>query len=107
MELNLKERIILLNILPKQGDISTIKIVRDLQDNLAPTEAEFKDFEITQEGSQYFWNEKGKIPKEIEIGAKAKQIIRDAILALDKAKALTQDHLTIYDKFVEDKDANN
>lgn len=107
MELNLKERIMLLNILPKQGDIATIKIVRDLQNNLAPTEAEFKDFEITQEGSQYFWNKKGNIPKEVEIGAKAKEIIKESLLALDKAKVLTQDHLAIYDKFVEDKNANN
>jgi hypothetical protein len=103
MELNLKERIVLLNVLPRQGDMATVRIVRDLQNSLAPSEDEFKEFEIKQEGTQYSWNEKGMAPKEIKIGARARQIVVDALTTMDKAKQLTADHLSVYEKFVEAK----
>ena len=103
MELNLKERLMLLNIMPKHGDITTIRIIQDLQRSFAPTEEEFAEFEIKQEGNHYSWGDKGNKPKEIKIGAKGLDIIRGELKRLDKAKQLTADHVDIYKKFMEDE----
>jgi len=99
-ELTLKERILLLGLLPREGNFVILKIVRDLQNKLSLTEEEHKEFEIKQTENQIYWNEKGNQPKPIEIGDKAKEIIKDCILELDKQKKLKQDHMELYQKFV-------
>jgi hypothetical protein len=40
------ERFVLLNNLPKEGDLVTFKILRKLRETLAPSEAEIKEYEF-------------------------------------------------------------
>ncbi len=42
--------------------------------------------------------------KEIEFGDKAKEIVKEALVVLDKEKKLTRDHFSLYEKFVQDKE---
>ena len=102
------ERLTILNILPKEGNFTTLKILGKLKESLAVSEEEYKDFEIRPEtddkGEQtgrVTWNEKGIAEKEIEIGEKATDIVVDALKELDKNKKLTNEHYTIYEKFIE------
>jgi len=101
MKLNLLERFKILQMLPQEGNFVTLNIVKTLQENLAPTEEEFKKYEIIQEGEQTKWNEKGLEEKEIVIGEKATDIIVEALEKLDKEKKITPQHITIYKKFIE------
>ena len=105
MKLNVSERFAALKILPKETDFVTLKIVRQLQDELALSEKELKEFEVeTVQQGQYIqtkWNEKGNKEVEIKIGEKATDVIIDALKELDKQKKLTTEHLTLYEKFVE------
>lgn len=104
MKLNVMERMVVLQVLPAESNFVTLKIVRDLQQNLIGfSEAELKDFEIKQlEDGRVSWNVKGAEPKEIKIGEKATEIIVEAFKELDKQNKLTPTHLDAYEKFVTD-----
>lgn len=101
MKLSVLERLTLLQILPPEGNFVTLKIVRDLTGILAMNEKEYKEFNIQQKGKQITWNLKGSQEKEIEIGEKATDIIREALKKLDETKKLEQRHLSLYEKFME------
>jgi len=100
MLLSVFDRLILLNILPKEGDITTLKIIRTLKDNLSFSEDEHKSLEFKHEGDQIAWQQGADIPKEIEIGEKATDIIIESLKSLNKAKKLTEAHLPLYEKFI-------
>lgn len=100
MKLNLLERIMIQNILPKEANFATLKIMNNLRQSVAPSEEEYKEFEIKQVNDRIMWNALGNEPREIEIGEKASDIIKDALKELDKDKKLTQDLFTLYEKFV-------
>lgn len=106
MRLNIPERIALLNILPVEGNIVTLKIVRDLQNDLAFSEKEIKRFKMkntrtSSGGASVLWDSDfTDETKEIEIGEVAKGIIVDALKTLDERKKLRMEMLTLYEKFV-------
>lgn len=100
-KLNVFERLILLNILPKEGDFTTLKIVRKLREDLSFSEEEHKKFNLKQDGPTVTWNTEADKPKEIPIGEKATDVIVDALKKLDKEKKLTDQHFTLYEKFIE------
>jgi len=64
MKLGVGDRLILLSILPREGDITTLKIVRELRENLSFDEAEHKELQLTSEGDTVRWNDK-QIEKDI------------------------------------------
>ena len=106
MKLSMRDRFVLLNILPPEGDIATIKIVHRLRQDLAPTEQEFKDYKITQKEGQVMWDdtmEKKRGPQEKKIGPKAFMLIEEAFEKLNKDKKLTEGHLETYYKFSGDE----
>ena len=104
MKLTLAERFAALKILPKETDFTTLKIVRDLQDALSVSEEETKKYEVMTSVSngyvQTTWNDEGKKEVEIKIGEKATDIIVEALQKLNDEKKLTNEHFTLYEKFV-------
>lgn len=112
MLLSVFERLILLNILPAEGDYTTLKLVRKLRDDLSFDEAEHAALQFKESEGRISWrttSDEGNPvlaaqDKEIEIGAKAKAIIVGIFEKLDKEKKLKAEHLTIYEKFVEVKE---
>jgi len=101
MELNVKDRLLLLSILPKEGNITTLKIVRKLREDLSFSEEEHKAFEIKIEGNMTLWNQEKAVSKNIDIGEKANDVIVEALNALSKNSKLREEHLPIWDLFVE------
>ena len=57
MQLNVLERLILLNILPTEGSFTNLKLVRVTRENLSFTEEENKALNFRQEGAQLVWND--------------------------------------------------
>ncbi|GAG99474.1 unnamed protein product, partial [marine sediment metagenome] len=89
MRLSMRDRFVLLNVLPAEGDIATIKIVHRLRQDLAPTEKEFKDYKIVQKEQQVVWDdamEQKRGPQEKKIGPKAFILIEEAFEKLSKDK---------------------
>jgi len=106
-KLNIVERLGILSILPKEGNYVTLRIIRELQNNLSFTEKEIKDWEIKAEGQKISWNPDKVSSIEIEIGDKASEIIREALKTLDKQNKLTQELFSLYEKFVINDQNNN
>ncbi len=101
MELKVYDRLILLNILPKEGDFTTLKIIRKLREDLSFSESEHATLNFKQDGGNVQWKQEGDIPKEISIGEKATDIIVEVLKKLDKEKKLQESHYRIYELFVE------
>ena len=99
MKLSVIERITLMQILPKEANYLTFKILINLKSALSFNEKEYKDFGMQEKDGQIHW--KKSVNKEIEIGEKAKEIISSALMELDKAGKLTEVSYLLYEKFVE------
>lgn len=101
MKLKVKDRLTLLGLLPKEGDFISLKVVRQLQNDLSFSEKEIKRYKFRQEGSIVKWDEKIAQEKEIEIGDKAKEIIANALKEMNEKKKLTLNSIDLYERFVE------
>jgi len=105
MKLTISERLILLGVLPKEGNFATLKIIRKLNEELSFNEDEFKKYDIVQDGDQVRWDADAdaKEQKDISIGEKATDIIVSSLRELDGKNKLNNKHITLYEKFVENK----
>jgi len=99
MKLSVGDRLILLGVIPQQGDFTTLKIVRNMRDELSFSEEEHKILKIRQEGEMMFWEE-GLEDKEINFGEKATDIIVDAFKKLNDQKKLRIEQMELYERFV-------
>jgi hypothetical protein len=102
MRLSIAERAALLGILPREGNIVTLRIVRDLKGALSFSEEEIREAEIqtTAEG-WVFWNPAKAIESEIEIGPTALGVIRDSLKAANDKGKLTETTAGLYERFIE------
>jgi len=103
-KLNVLERLSLLNIFPQEGNFSNLRLIREAGMTIGFSDKESVEFEIIQNGENIKFNaNKGKVEKEIEIGERAYSIICESLEKLDKDKKLTQQHVSLYEKFIESK----
>ncbi len=112
-KLSLKDRGNLLDLLPREGNIVTLRIIRDLQNKLGFSEAEIADYQITltEIGTtgryKTTWNEKGaKAIKTVKIGPQAEKIIVERLESLSEKKVLPIQWIDLYERFVEKKESN-
>lgn len=109
LKLNIAERVALMNILPPEGNIVTLRIIRELQTQLAFTEKELKEYKITNrrnpDGSGFItWDSDFSAKeKDVTIGEAAKGIIAEQLKAFSERGKLRVEMLTLYEKFVEAK----
>lgn len=104
MTFNVRDRILLLNILPKEGDVTTIRLVRQLRMDLSFSEEEHAQLHfIHGENGAISWTD-GDLSKEITVGPRARLLIAEVLRQLDTSKKLTPEYLDLYDAFVETKD---
>lgn len=100
MKLTVSDRLILLFIIPQQGDFTTLKIIRNMRDDLSFSEEDHEKLKFRiDEGIHW---EEGLEDKEINFGEKATDIIVDAFKKLDSQKNLRIEHMELYEKFVEE-----
>ena len=101
MELTVKERIILLTVLPQEGTLDTIKIVHELRNALSFDEEEHIEPGIIRlDDGSYKWEEDSPIIKEVTIGEMGKKIIKEELDTLNLEGKVTEMHLGLFNKFV-------
>ena len=98
MKLAVLDRLILLNVIPQEGDFTTLKIVRNMKDDLSFSEEEHKQLNFCTKDERLSWNM--ELEKEINFGEKATGIITDAFKKLSEQKKLRIEHMELYEKFV-------
>ena len=99
MELTVIERLLLLKLLPEQGNLTTLRIVRDMQGALSFSEDEHKALQFTNDGRELKWKAEAGVVKDVEFGPKAKEIVNAGLRKLNNGNQLTMDHLSLCDKF--------
>ena len=93
------ERAIMLQALPKENNILTLRIIRKLKEDFEFTENELSEIKVTSNNDLLLQQ---TLPaKEIEIGEKAFDVIANTLRSLNDRKALTENHLSLYEYFVE------
>jgi hypothetical protein len=98
MKLNVLERIMLQSVLPKESNYATFRIIMELKSHLSFSETEIKRFRITVKGEQILWQNSEEV--EVEIGEKATDIIKTALVQLDKDGKLNEQVISLYEKFM-------
>ena len=101
MEFSVRDRIILTNLLPKEGNIVDLRIIRNLTDELGFDEHDLANFGMAQNETGVTWDPSKEQPKRVAIGPRAGAIIRERLEALNRANKLTADHLPLWERFVE------
>lgn len=102
LSLSVAERVKLLSALPREGDITTLRVVRDLQNELSFSEEELAEYEIKRSGGNITWKGDKDRGKEIKIGEAGLKIISDALKKLSEAEKLTVEYVPLYERFVKD-----
>ena len=103
IELTVPERLRILNdLLPPEGNIATLRMIRGMVAKIGISPAEYKKFEVVQdpEKGEIKWNtKKGMNPVGIEFADAEREIVKASLTALDTAGKLKPDMISIYDKF--------
>lgn len=100
MMLTVPERLTILSVLPSEGDLTTLRIVRDLRAGLSFSEEEHVKFGLKQDmdkGSVSWANGEAV---EVPFGARAQELIVETFERLAKAKKLTLAQLPVYERFL-------
>ena len=100
MQLNIPERLVLFDVLPEKGSFLTMRAVHEMKMMLGLTPEEVARAEVKDlDGQGVSW--KDNIEADIPLDVVQFQVCRDELAKLDKAGTLTADHLSLYEKFVE------
>jgi hypothetical protein len=100
MNLSVLERLVVLKVLPREGDYASLKILTNLRMSLSFTEDEIAAWEIVSfpETGRTMWKIDGEA--EIPIGEKATDMIVAALKKLNQEKKLAVEDMGVYEKFI-------
>jgi hypothetical protein len=107
MNLSVLERLKLLDLLPSEGNIGEIRIVRELREMLEPDDEDEQrglKIEVTDDGNIKFdWGDAtGGWERPYEFSHKQHSIVARSLEELNKHRTLTEGHISLYEKFVEE-----
>ena len=103
MKLSVLERITVQGLLPQETNFTNLKLLRIAREALSFNDEELKalQFEEGSESGTIQWKD-GAVPEcDVELGETATLMIVDALKKLDDEKKLTNNHFSLYEKFVE------
>ena len=100
MKLNVLERIVVSEILPKEGSFMNLKLVRTVKEELSFSEEENKALEFNQIGTSLKWKENVIEDKEFNFGEVVTKLIISKLKELDESEDLTENHFSLYEKFI-------
>jgi hypothetical protein len=98
MKLNVLERIMLMQILPNEGNYVTFKMLIELKSALTFSEKEYKDLGMAEKDGQITWKKQGT-EKEIFIGDKMTEVIKAALKKLDDEGKVNLQFVSLFEKF--------
>ena len=104
MVLTVMERLLLLDCVPRQADILTLRVVGDLKKNLGFTEDELALYKLSNDAGGHITWDASVSPqeKDIPIGEKATDVIVRALKSLNDSKKLTEAHIPLWEKFIKE-----
>lgn len=111
MKLTVNERLMVMGMLPKEGDFATWKIIRNLRTGCGFDEEELAALDLKHEGESIHWKVEGVpaeiLNKEIPIGPRAVKLIAEILEKMNTDKKLTEQHFSLYEKFCEPEETSD
>lgn len=101
MLLKVKDRLLLLNTLPGESDYITLKVIREVQDNLSFSDDELTRLKVTKTEDMYTWDEEIDEFVDVEIGESARGLIKQELRKLNEQGQLKMEFLPLYEHFWE------
>lgn len=98
MELNIRERYVLIGVIPERGNFETMSTIESIQKLLYPSEKEVKEFGIKQEAEAIRWNQKGELSVEIEFSETQLTLIKKTLETLSEKDNLSMSQYQIFKK---------
>lgn len=101
MVLTVLERLLILDFLEKQGDIVFLRLRNQLIEKVGLSEEDHTKYKIIQEGPKITWDQNVPQEAKIELSEVECGMIKNSLVSLNNARKLTPDHISLYEKFVE------
>jgi len=102
MKLSVADRLVLLSLLPGEGNIITLRLVQDLRASLGFSDVEITEGQICLEKGQVTYKRGAVADKEVEFGEAGKALIAKELKRLSKDGKLQPQHITLYGTFVDE-----
>lgn len=107
MKLEVHERLALLSILPKEGNYAALKTIRRAREMISFTQEETVFYEMknipTADGKpQVAWNNQKAQQqiKDVPVDEYSTNVIRNKLAEMDREHKLTEEFMSLYEKFV-------
>lgn len=97
IKLNVLERIKLLTVLPTEGNLLEMRMLRDLKNKLFFTEEEIKEFGLQVQAERYTWKKNESVGFEFTLGEI--DIIKKSLRGLIEKKKVTEELVSLFDVF--------
>ena len=102
MKLEVHERLALLNLLPQKGSYAGLKSLRKAREviSFSPEEAVF--YELVHDSGQTKWSSAKAVERVLDAPLEEYviDIVRQKLSEMEKKKELTEQYLSLYEKFV-------
>lgn len=103
INLNVKERLMAMVMLPKEGNFLTLKEIRRVREDLSFTPEELDTYKIQQQQDGYKWDvAAGKEEKPFQLSDFSVDLLKKTLKELDAKQKLTEDHIPLYQKIIGD-----
>lgn len=98
-ELNVSDRIVLLNVLPQNIDMMLYGVYHNFLKDVSFSEDEYEEFEISVDEENQ-WHCKNGGEKDIYINGNILGVIKDILKSCKEKELLQEEHMSLYNKFV-------
>ncbi len=106
MEFSTLDRVVMLNLLPQQGDVYSLRLIREFREDLGFSEEEQRSLNLRPgpEGQGVSWDDDAEAAAEfktIRVGSRIHALVEERFHELDSNKQLGLEALDLYERFIE------
>jgi len=99
-KLTIKDRLILLSILPAKGSLIVMMHVKNLIDKLSFDDKELEEYKIRQENSFVTWDNDEEYYKEVQFNSEEIEILKKQIKQKDEAQEILFEMIETFNKII-------
>ncbi len=104
MNLTVLERLLLIDLLPKEGNHTNLKLIRVGKETLSFNDIENEKLNFVQNSDQVVWDPIAAIDidahTDIKLGEVVTGMIVKRLKSLDGEEKLKEEHFSLYEKFI-------
>ena len=107
MLLSVRERIQVLGLLPREGNVFLLRMIQETTKAVGFTEKELKLLNFVTDGGVTKWKLVAPLYVDVALGEKARDLVCEKLKELDKTNKLPLEMLPLHDRLVEGKESDD